>query len=242
MPGLQTEAQRKKRAAKGEDTRPKITQTVEYLDEDWTVEIAVPGWAKHKAVGGEPSPAYEDEGGDSMWELYVKEMGEKAAKREFEKRAAKQAAQEKAKNDKRLASLKKSFEYFDDDNSGFLTADEVLEILMRMTPDGTPLTEDDAKEFIKEFDRDEDGTLNVDEFIVAMGVISDAYDADGDGVADMKQGGGEYDGKEDEFAAKLVEGETMLVAGLDGSGDLAYDGDTRSDITRAIDEARKLQS
>lgn len=242
MPGLQTDAQRRKRAARGEDTRPKITKTVEYLDEDWTVEIPVPAWAIHKAKGGDPPAAFEDEGGESMWELYVTEQGEKAAKKEFEKRQKKIQAEEKAKNDKRLASLKKSFEYFDDDGSGFLTADEVLEILMRMTPDGTPLTEDDAKEFVKEFDRDGDGQLDVNEFIVAMGVVSDAYDADGDGVADMKQGGGEYDGKEDEFAAKLVEGETMVVAGLDGGGDMAYDGDTRSNVTRAIDNARKLQS
>lgn len=83
-----------------------------------------------------------------------------------------------------------------------------------------------------QFDRNGDGFLNVSEFIVAMGVVSDAYDADGDGVADMKQaGGGEYDGKEEEFAEKLALGENLTVAGI------AHDN-----IHKATDDARKLHA
>ena len=97
---------------------------------------------------------------------------------------------------------------------------------------GSSLTEADAKEFIEEFDRNGDGMLNVDEFICAMGVVSDAHDGDGDGVADMKQGGGEYDGKEDDFAQKLAAGETLDVAGMkDGHGQ----------IKEGTEEARLLQ-
>jgi hypothetical protein len=102
-----------------------------------------------------------------------------------------------------------------------------------MTGGGTPLTEADAKAFIEEFDRDGDGCLGINEFIVAMGVVSDAYDEDGDGEADMKgwQKDGKYDGKEDEFAKALAEGSTLTVAGLEGGK-----------ISEAVDEARRLQN
>ena len=73
--------------------------------------------------------------------------------------------------------------------------------------------------------------LNVDEFIIAMGVVSDAYDADGDGVADMKQGEGEYDGKEEDFAAALASGENLQVVGM-----------AHGDIHKMANDARKLQS
>ena len=69
---------------------PQLTVEVEYLGEDWEVDILVPGWAMHKLKGGEPSDAFEDEGGESMWELYVKDQGEIKAKRAFEERAAKE--------------------------------------------------------------------------------------------------------------------------------------------------------
>merc|ERR1712216_150582 len=106
------------------------------------------------------------------------------------------------------------------------------EILTRMTGNGAGLTKEDAEMFIHEFDRDGDGTLDVNEFIIAMGVVSDAHDADGDGTADMKQEGmvGQYDGKEEEFAAKLAEGETLTVAGLESGN-----------IKESIEEARRLQ-
>lgn len=50
----------------------------------------MPRWAMHKLTGGEPSDAFEEEGGESMWELYVCEQGEKKAKQAFEAKAAKQ--------------------------------------------------------------------------------------------------------------------------------------------------------
>lgn len=66
-----------------------------------------------------------------------------------------------------------------------------------------------------------------------MGVVSDAHDADGDGVADARQrvDGGMYDGKEEEFAKKLAEGETLVVAGL-ASGN----------VKEAVHDARKIAS
>lgn len=208
-----------------------MTVTVEYVEEAWEVEIIVPTWAMHKLKGGEPSDAWEEEGGESMWELYVKEQGERAAKRAFEKRGAKEAAEAKAANDARIASLKKSFDVFDSDGSGALSSEEVLEILTKMTTGGHPLTEDDAIEFIKEFDRDGDGMLDLNEFICAMGVVSDAVDKDEDGEADMKAGGGDYDGKEDEFAKALAEGSTINVAGIKSG-----------EISSAVHDARRLQS
>ena len=81
-----------------------------------------------------------------------------------------------------------------------------------------------------EFDRDGNGLLSVDEFIIAMGVMSDGYDEDGDGQADMKQGDGKYDGNEDAFAEALAGGETLQVAGLKAG-----------EVTDAVDAARRLQ-
>ena len=209
---------------------PKVSVEVEYAGEDWVVDIICPSWASHKAKGGEPPNAFEEEGGESMWELYVKDHGEKAAEKAFKARAAAEAAEEKAANDARIASLKKSFAVFDTDGSGSLDAEEVVEILTRMTPGGTALTKADAEEFIKEFDRDGDGCLDVNEFICAMGVVSDAYDGDGDGEADLKDGEGKFDGKEDEFAKKLADGDTLLVANLKSGN-----------VSEAVEEARRLQ-
>ena len=179
-----------------------------------------------------------------------------------------------AENNARIAKLKQSFEIFDTDGSGALTAEEVLVILTRMGgPSASQLTEEDAKEFIaevrsqppcaryvpatmpcarpkrrqtsdsqkaclfphpspshKQFDRDGDGMLDLHEFICAMGVVSDAYDGDGDGVADMKVGAGKYDGDEEEFAAKLASGENLQVAGME-----------HGQMKEMADGARKLQ-
>lgn len=227
---LQTEAERARRARmKAKETKPMVSVEVEYLGEEFEVDIVCPKWAMHKLNGGEPSDAFEEEGGEQMWDLYVKEHGEKQAKKVFDERAANERAAEMAKNDERIARLKDSFDIFDEDGSGELSTDEVLTILTRMSG-GAPLTEEDAKEFIAEFDRNGDGFLNVSEFIIAMGVVSDAYDADGDGVADMKQGGGEYDGKEEEFAEKLALGENLTVAGME-----------HDNIHKMTEDARKLQ-
>ena len=186
--------------------KPTIKMHYEYAHEDFEVEIPIPYWAKHKGPeGGEPSDKFEEEGGESMWELHVDEWGKKLAKKAFEAKAAKLKAEEAAKNNKRIASLKASFDVFDKDGSGKLGSDEVLEILTRMTGGEEPLTEEDAIEFIKEFDRDGDGEISVDEFILAMGVVSDAVDHDGDGKAD--KGESKYDGEEEKFAEDLVKGD-----------------------------------
>ena len=211
--------------------KPTIKVKVEYAHEDWEVDIIVPTWAMHKLTGGEPSDRFEEEGGESMWELYVKDQGERAAEKAFAAKKAKLDAEEKTKNDARLRCLKESFDTFDEDGSGSLEAEEVLLILTRMTGKGCQLTLDDAKEFIAEFDRDGDGHLDVNEFIVAMGVMSDATDENNDGEADMKAGGGNYDGNEDAFAKKLAAGESINVAGV-ASGD----------IKSGVEAARRLQS
>ena len=213
--------------------KPMLKVEVEYMGEDWEVEIIVPRWAMHKLKGGDPPDAFEEEGGESMWELYVQDQGENAAKKALAHRAAKEQAEEKAKNDVRLKKLKDSFAVFDEDGSGTLSHEEVLIILTRMTGGGVPLTEADAKEFIKEFDRDGDGLLDVNEFVVAMGVMSDAVDADGDGEIDGKDTGegGEYDGNEEDFAQKLAAGEVINVKGI-GDG---------TKISEAVDEARAVQ-
>lgn len=57
-----------------------------------------------------------------------------------------------------LEILKDSFRIFDKDNSGCIDANEVLEILTRVGG-GNPMTQDDAKEFIKMFDQNGDGKM-----------------------------------------------------------------------------------
>ena len=153
MGALQTDAERARRKRnETKAAKPMLEVEVEYLGEDYTVEILVPRWAMHKLKGGEPSDLFEDEGGESMWELYVQDQGQVAAKKKFEAAATAAAAADKVKNDKRLQKLKESFDIFDEDGSGELSTEEVLTILTRMGG-GTALTDEDAKEFIEEFDR-----------------------------------------------------------------------------------------
>jgi len=210
--------------------KPMYKCKVEYAGEKFAVEIICPRWALHKLDDSEPSAAFEDEGGEQMFDLYVLDHGGRAAKKVYDAIQAKKEAEVKAANDKRLASLKASFDVFDTDGSGSLDTEEVVEILTRMTGGGTAMSEADALEFIKEFDRDGDGFLDVNEFIIAMGVVSDAHDADGDGVADMKDGTGEYDGKEEEFAAMLAGGEDLKVAGMEAGN-----------VVSSVEQARRLQ-
>ena len=91
-----------------------LTVEVEHLGEDVEVEILVPRWAMHKLKGGEPSDLFEEEGGESMWELYVHDAGAKAAQKAFEAKAAKLDAEEKIKDNRRLAKLKEAFNVFDE--------------------------------------------------------------------------------------------------------------------------------
>lgn len=178
------------------EPKPMIKVTAEYMGEDVEVDIICPGWAMHKLKGGEPSQDFEDE----KWERYVGDEGMRAAMTKRKAKADNAKAKKMAANDKRIASLKKSFDVFDEDGSGSLDADEVLQILTRMTGGAEPLSEADAREFIQEFDRDGDGLIDFNEFIIAMGVVVDAHDADGDGEAEVK-----YSGKEEAFAKALAD-------------------------------------
>ena len=56
---------------------------------------------------------------------------------------------------------KKAFQIFDVDKSGSISAEELVKILTRDTPAGKPLSLDDAKEIISDFDRRGTGELNV---------------------------------------------------------------------------------
>ena len=53
---------------------------------------------------------------------------------------------------------------------------------------------------------------------------------DGDGTADVKQGGGKYDGKEEDFAEALAKGTTLEVAGVKAGS-----------INESVEDARRLQ-
>jgi hypothetical protein len=127
-----------------------------------------------------------------------------------------------------------SFDTFDEDGSGSLEASEIKAILTRMSG-GAALTDEDADEFIKEFDRDGDGMIDFNEFIIAMGVMSDAVDTDGDGTIDSKQDGvdqsGSYEGREEDFAQKLAEGENIQVANL-----------KHGNIHDSVEGARRVQA
>ena len=58
-------------------------------------------------------------------------------------------------------AAKKAFEVFDRDSSGAISAAELVKILTRDTPAGKPLTEEDAREIIDDFDKRGVGELNV---------------------------------------------------------------------------------
>jgi hypothetical protein len=63
--------------------------------------------------------------------------------------------------------LAMQFQVFDTDGNGYLTANEVLAILMRSSG-GNPLSMEDAQEFIAAFDTNGDGLLHYHEFCNAM--------------------------------------------------------------------------
>jgi len=105
---------------------------------------------------------------------------------------------------KEVQVLKDSFAAFDTDGSGCLDHDEVLSILTRVGG-GNPMSKDDAEDFIKMFDVNGDGKMQLAEFIDAMKALA--------GMSDM-------DAKEDaeEIAEMLVDdvGLKVLQAGKIG--------------------------
>ena len=191
--------------------KPTVKVTVELHDEEFEVDVIVPYWAMHLVKGGEPHDEWDEE----MWKLQSQENGLKLAEKKFEELKAANLKQMSEEDEARVESLTASFNVFDADGSGELTTDEVITILQRVTPAGTQMTEDDAKAFIKEFDRDDNGTLNLKEFITAMGVISDAAG---------------LDGEEETFAEMIAEGDTMEVKGMEAGK-----------VSEAVENARKVQ-
>jgi len=69
--------------------------------------------------------------------------------------------------------LRKAFKVFDDDDSGHLTVDEMVNIFTR-EGGGAPLPETVAKALIDEFDKDGNGKLDVEEFIECWSMIGEA--------------------------------------------------------------------
>ena len=187
--------------------------TVEVLGETMEVEIILPGWAKDDP---------------ELWELERIEKATEKGKKILMERKQNEIKEEGAK---RIKALEAAFAVFDEDGSGTLSTKEVLTVLTRMTGSGAELTKKDAEDFIQQFDRNGDGVLSINEFIIAMGVMSDAYDGDGDGEADLKDGDGAYDGKEEEFAQALAEGKTLQVAGV-----------AAGNINTAVEDATRLQA
>ena len=61
--------------------------------------------------------------------------------------------------------IKLAFEYFDKDDSGFITSDEFLAAMSEL---GDPLTEKEVATFLKHFDVDSDGKIQYSEFLKAI--------------------------------------------------------------------------
>jgi len=68
-------------------------------------------------------------------------------------------------------SIRDAFAIFDVDNSGTLSADELVSILTQPTEGNRPLTEVEVRELIGKFDTNGDGVLQVDEFVRAFSAI-----------------------------------------------------------------------
>ncbi|XP_047329758.1 calmodulin-2/4-like [Impatiens glandulifera] len=61
--------------------------------------------------------------------------------------------------------IREAFKVFDRDQDGFLSADDVKEVMMKY---GERLTDEEAEQIIRESDHDGDGLLNFDEFVRVM--------------------------------------------------------------------------
>ena len=66
------------------------------------------------------------------------------------------------------------FDVFDSDESGSLSAAEVLAVLTRQGGDNNNLTEGDAQEIVNDFDTNGDGVLDVSEFVAAFSTVGAA--------------------------------------------------------------------
>ena len=59
----------------------------------------------------------------------------------------------------RFQDLYEAFQYYDEDNSGYITEDEILRILKRFHPE---VHQDEAKRIIKSADKNGDGKISFD--------------------------------------------------------------------------------
>ena len=96
----------------------------------------------------------------------------------------------------RREQLKAAFATFDADGSGSLSLAEFTAILKRNTDQNLEMSDEDIKELLETFDENEDGVLQIDEFIEAMDVIEgeDVEEDEEEGEAAEEEEGGEEEG------------------------------------------------
>ena len=92
---------------------------------------------------------------------------------------------------KRRQKLEAAFRLFDKDNSGTLSCDEFKAVLQRNVEGGLAMSDEDIQELLETFDKNEDGVLQISEFIDAMEMIngddSEDEDEDEDGDGDDEE-------------------------------------------------------
>ena len=69
------------------------------------------------------------------------------------------------------SELATAFKLFDQDGDGVLSPAELKAILCRATPDGTPMTEKQVDEIVRQFDANGDGVLSVDELAAGWNAL-----------------------------------------------------------------------
>ena len=65
-----------------------------------------------------------------------------------------------------LSLIRKEFHRFDVDGSGFITRDEVLQVISART--GTKISEDEAEHIFQDADQNHDGKIDYEEFVILM--------------------------------------------------------------------------
>ena len=124
--------------------------------------------------------------------------------------------------------LRRAFSTFDQDQSGTLTASEMMGILTR-SGGGKPMSRNDAQKLIDAFDVNGDGMLNLEEFVAAftdevgvMGLVhvhanrGSTYAYDGGAAPVVPQAGGSRQRySEYSVRAKSTAGETLDDADFD---------------------------
>jgi calmodulin len=64
------------------------------------------------------------------------------------------------------SKIRKVFEKYDRDNSGYVTKDEIIEVLQTRT--GVTVTLKQTGKFVQDADSDQDGKINYEEFVLLM--------------------------------------------------------------------------